>query len=81
VASLFIVDVAEWEPLWKNAVGDTKLEVRHVGPYVELQFPDGLTIDRVATGVRHAVWYSGIAALNNARVVQYDKTALRIVAQ
>jgi len=80
VASLFIVDVPEWEPLWKCAVGDSTLEIHHVGPYVELQFPDGVTIDRRATGARHAVWYSGVAALRDAKVVQFDKDALRVVA-
>lgn len=80
MASLFVIDVAEYEPLWKCAVGDSELEVRRTGPYVELRFPDGLTIDRSATGVRHAVWYSGVAALQGARVVQFDKDALRVVA-
>jgi hypothetical protein len=47
---------------------------------VELQFPDGVTIDRRATGARHAVWYSGVAALRDAKVVQFDKDALRVVA-
>jgi hypothetical protein len=78
--SLFIVDVPEWEPVWKNAVGDSDLEISHVGPYVELTFPDGITIDRKAAGVRHAVWYSGVAALKDAHVVQFDKDALRVVA-
>ena len=54
--------------------------IRHVGPYVQLRFPDGVTIDRVSTGVRIALWYSCIGALEHARVVQFDKDALRIVA-
>jgi len=80
VASLFIINVPEYEPLWKCAVGDSELTVRHVGPYVELRFPDGVTIDRKATGVRHALWYSGVGALKDAQVVQFDKDALRVVA-
>jgi hypothetical protein len=80
VASLFILDIAEYEPMWKNAIGDSTLEVRHVGPYVELEFPDAVTIPRVAAGVRHAVWYSGVGAVIGARVVQFDKEALRVVA-
>ena len=80
MASLFVVDIAEYEPIWSCAVGDSDLEVRHVGPYVELRFADGLTVDRVATGTRHAVWYSCVGALHDARVEQFDKTALRIVA-
>jgi hypothetical protein len=81
VPSLFIVNADEYEPFWRNAVGDSQLEIHHVGPYVEVRFTDGVTIDRRATGVRHAVWYSGIAALKDARVVQFDKDALRVVAE
>lgn len=80
MASLFIVDVQEYEPMVRCAVGDGELEVRRTGPYVELRFADGVTIDRRATGVRHAVWYSGVAALGGAHIVQFDKDALRVVA-
>ncbi len=80
MSSVFFADIPETEPIWKRAVGDTELEVRHVGPYVELRFPDGITIDRRSTGARHAVWYSCLGALEHARVVQFDKDALRIVA-
>jgi hypothetical protein len=80
VPSLFVIDVPDYQPLWECAVGDTDLEVRHIGPYVELSFTDGLTIARRATGVRHAVWYSGVGALKDAKIVQYDKDALRVVA-
>lgn len=80
MASVFFADIPETEPIWKCAVGDSDLEIRHVGPYVELRFPDGITIDRVSTGARHAVWYSCLGALDHARVVKFDKDALRIVA-
>ena len=78
--SLFIVDVPEYDTVWKSAVGDSELEIHHIGPYIELRFPDGVTIDRVTTGVRHAVWYSSVGALEDAHVVQFDKNALRVVA-
>lgn len=81
MASVFFADIPETEPIWNRAVGDSELEIRHVGPYVELRFPDGVTIDRVATGARHAVWYSCVGALAGARVVQFDKDALRVVAE
>jgi hypothetical protein len=78
--SVYFADIPETEPIWKRAVGDSELDIRHVGPYVQLRFPDGITIDRASTGVRIAVWYSCIGALEHARVVQFDKDALRIVA-
>ncbi|MGB8386394.1 hypothetical protein [Mycobacterium sp.] len=80
MSSVFFPDIPETEPIWKRAVGDSEFEVRHVGPYVELRFPDGITIDRRSTGTRHAVWYSCLGALEHAHVVQFDKDALRIVA-
>jgi hypothetical protein len=81
MASLFVVDIPEYEPIWSCAVGDSELEILHLGSHVELRFTDGVTIDRVATGTRHAVWYSSVGALRDARVAQFDKTALRVVAQ
>jgi len=78
--SVFFPNIPENEPVWKRAVGDGELDVRDLGPYVELSFSDGITIDRASTGARHAVWYSCIGALDNAEIVQFDKNALRIVA-
>lgn len=40
---------------------------------------DQIVIDRRATGCRHAVWYSAVAGLQDARIVQHDKNALRLV--
>lgn len=39
---------------------------------------DQIVIDRRSTGCRHAVWYSALAGLQHARVVQHDKNALRV---
>jgi hypothetical protein len=76
---VFFANIPETEPVWKCAVGDSDLDIQDRGPYVELRFPDGITIDRRSTGARHAVWYSCIGALENARIVRFDKEALRIV--
>lgn len=43
--------------------------------------PAQIVIDRRATGCRHAVWYSALAGLQDARVAQHDKDALRVVAR
>lgn len=80
MSSVYFADIPETEPIWKRAVGDSDLEIRHVGPYVQLQFTGGITIDRESTGARHAVWYSCLGALEHAKVVQFDKDALRIVS-
>jgi len=80
MSSVFFADIPETEPIWKRAVAENNLDVHHVGPYVELRFADAMTIDRRATGARHAVWYSCLGALDHARVEQFDKDTLRIVA-
>jgi hypothetical protein len=77
--SLFIVDVPEYRPMWECAEAEPGVEARHRGAYVELSFDDELRLDRRATGVRHAVWYSGVGGLRGATVVQFDKDALRLV--
>lgn len=78
--SLFIVDVPEYRPLWEHAEAEPGVRARHRGGYVELTFEQELRIDRRATGVRHAVWYSGVGGVHDATVVQFDKDALRLVA-
>ena len=40
-----------------------------------------IVIDRRAAGCRHAVWYSAVAGLQGARIVQHDKNALRLVSR
>ncbi len=80
MASLFVLDVDDYAPFARCAHSDDGIDVGRVGPYVELRFDSTLSIDRASTGLRHALWYSGIAALQGARVVQYDKTSLRLLA-
>jgi hypothetical protein len=80
MSSVFFPNIPETEPIWRQAVAENGLEAQHVGPYVELRFSEAITIDRRATGARHAVWYSCVGALDHARVAQFDKDLLRIVA-
>ena len=81
VPSVYFADVPEFEPIWQVATGDPDLEVARVGPYVELRFTGSVTIDRRASGVRHAVWYSSVGGVRDAAVVQFDKDALRVEAR
>ena len=52
---------------------------RTVGDYVELSSDGELVVDRRATGVNHATWYSTVAGVADGHVVQQDKDALRVV--
>lgn len=76
----YVLNVPENRTVVEVAARDERVTVRSVGPYFVLSSPDPLVIDRRATGCRHAVWYSCLAALSAGRVRQWDKNALRIEA-
>ncbi|MGD9525707.1 hypothetical protein [Pseudonocardia sp.] len=78
MTAIFILDVPENAGVAAVAEQDPLLLVDKVGPYFRIAGDPTITIDRRATGCRHAVWYSAIAGLQDARIVQHDKNALRI---
>jgi hypothetical protein len=78
VISCYFLDVDDIQPIVEVARQAPTVSVHHHGPYVVLTSEAPLTVDRRATGVRHAIWYSSIAALQGGTVVQHDKDALRL---
>ena len=79
MTAIFVLDVPENEGLVRVAEQDALLQVEKVGPYFRIDAGGGeIVIDRRATGCRHAVWYSALAGLQEARVAQHDKNALRV---
>lgn len=80
-ARIYVLDVPENEGVVAVASNAPDIVVDRVGPYFRVSAADDLVIDRRATGVRHAVWYSAIAGLEGSRVVQHDKDALRVVSR
>lgn len=81
MASLFVLDVDDFTPFWQHATSEHGCTTTKKGHYVQITFDDVLTIDRRATGLRHAVWYSAIGGVDGADVVQYDKDQLKLVAR
>jgi hypothetical protein len=75
---LFLLDVPENTPIVAVAQGLPGIEVGMVGHYFVITAQQPFAIDRRATGVRHAVWYSCVGALEGGRIVQWDKDALRV---
>jgi len=75
---LFILDVPENAPIAAVARDVPDLAVDRVGPYFAISSDLPLTIDRRATGARHAVWYSCVGVLDGCRIVQWDKDTLRL---
>jgi hypothetical protein len=62
----------------KVAAADPAVTVSKIGPYFEITADGVISIDRRATGCRHAVWYSSVAGLRGARITQHDRDALRV---
>lgn len=79
MASVFISMAPEWSPVHEQLVA-SDYRVREHSDYREYVFDDELVVDRVTTGLRHALWYSLVAGIDRAHVVQFDKTQLRVVA-
>jgi hypothetical protein len=75
---LYLLDVEEFRPIIETATDLADVVRRCLGDYVEIAADSPVVIDRRATGVRHAVWYSSVAALGDGRITQWDKDALRI---
>ena len=80
MTAIFVLDVPENEGVVRVAEQDASLQVEKVGPYFRIAGDREIVIDRRATGCRHAVWYSALAGLQDARIVQHDKDALRVMA-
>ncbi len=81
MTSLYILDVPENHGVARVAADCPGVITRMVGPYFEFTRDGEIVVDRRATGARHAVWYSTIAGLRNARIAQHDKNALRLEAR
>jgi hypothetical protein len=79
MTTLYVLDVPENTGLAKVAAQDPAVSVGRVGPYFEITASGPITIDRRATGCRHAVWYSAVAGLpGDSRITQHDKNALHV---
>lgn len=78
MTSLFVLDVPENRPVIEVGGRAPGVRIDRIGPYVRLTASSAILIDRRATGARHAVWYSAIAAIRNARIVQHDSDCLRL---
>jgi hypothetical protein len=75
---VFFLDVAEFTDVAAAAGAVERVRSERVGGYVAVTADGPLVVDRRATGVRHAVWYSSVAAVDGGRVTQFDKDALRV---
>lgn len=75
---LYVLDVVDFVPLAKAAADNPAVNVVRRGPYYEVTCHNTLTIDRNATGLRNALWYSSVAAIQSGRITRWDKEVLRI---
>jgi hypothetical protein len=79
MTTLYVLEVDDFRPIIELAAGLPGVTCRRLGDYAELTSEGEITIDRRATGVNHATWYSSVAGVADGRVVQQDKDALRVV--
>lgn len=78
MSTFYVLDVPENSTVPEVAQRDNTVTVDKVGPYFRISSPSAIIVDRRATGCRHAVWYSAVAGLENSRITQHDKNALRV---
>ena len=78
MTTLFVLDVPENLAVPKVAAEDPAVTVDRIGPYFAISATGTITVDRRATGCRHAVWYSCVAGIADAVIAQHDKNALRL---
>jgi hypothetical protein len=78
--SLFIADAPEWTPVLDQVAARREVTLQRHPAHIEVIFDGELVVDRSATGLRHALWYSCVAGVRGAHVEQFDKTCLRLVA-
>ena len=74
----YVLEVPENQAVATVAARDPANRVDHLGPYWRITAAGPIVIDRRATGCRHAVWYSAVAALEGSVITQHDKDALRV---
>lgn len=78
---LYVLEVPENQGVLDVVAQDSELTIDHVGPYSRISSDAPITIDRRATGCRHAVWYSAVAGIEESVITQHDKDALRVEAR
>ena len=78
MTTLYFLDAAEFTDVSAVAAAQPGAQMERLLGYVKVTSDGPLVVDRRATGVRHAVWYSALAHVGHGRVVQYDKDALKV---
>jgi hypothetical protein len=80
MTTMYVLDVPENASLADLVQADSALAVDRIGPYYAISNDGDITIDRRASGCRHAVWYSVVAGIaRGGRIVQHDREALRVI--
>lgn len=75
---LYVLDVDDFRPIIRLAAETENVRVERHGNYAVITTDVPLVIDRRATGVRHAIWYSAVAGVTGGRITEQDKDALRV---
>jgi hypothetical protein len=79
VIAIYLLDVPENVPAVELAETIEHIKIGKIGPYFEVSADREIVLDRRATGMRHAVWYSCIAGTAGCAITQWNSDALRAV--
>jgi hypothetical protein len=71
MASLFVLDVPEFQPLIE-AAGKAGTSVTRKASFARLSAPGRLIIERQATGLGLAIWYGALTGGYQGRVERFD---------
>jgi len=78
MATLFVLDVAEFEPLVNAARHIENVEVDANASYARIRAAGELAIRRADTGLGKAVWYGALTGGYLGQVARFDDDELRI---
>lgn len=77
MASLFVLDVPEFQPLI-DAVGKAGNGVTRKAGFARLSAPGRLVVERRATGLGLAIWYGALTGGYQGKVERFDSDQLVI---
>ncbi|MFI2662501.1 hypothetical protein [Micromonospora carbonacea] len=76
--ALYVLDVAEFEPLVRTAQG-AGMQLRRTGDYWELSSPEPqLILRRQGTEIRTALWHAALTGGLDGRIVSFTSETIHL---
>lgn len=78
MATLYLLNVPEFEPLRLAMTGKPGVDVTELGNYTRLSSPGELRVRRQETGLGKAVWYGALTGGYEGSIVLFNDDQLTI---